>query len=388
MRLLFVIPFYKPAYVYGGPVRSVSSLCEALAALGNQVTVLTTNANGSELARVPLETPVDVDGVSVRYFPEHRVRGGFFYSPALRRACADALHVTDLTYIYGVWNYPAIAAGAECRKAGKPYIVSPRTSLMQWALRHSRLRKRVYMGLFGRRYLNGARAIHYTSDSERAEAEVLQLKPEAFVVANPVDFSEFAELPAKGAFRRARGLASDEPLVLYIGRLEPRKGLELTVRSFAICRRRVPNARLVIAGPARPGYAERLTRLASELGIGDAVDLPGYVNARERLEALVDANLFVLTSYAENFGMAAVEAMASGTATLLSDQVGVAQDLQGTDACDIVPLEENAIGTRMADLLADAQRRETIARTGRAVVMARYRPEAIAREVQRQLERT
>jgi glycosyltransferase involved in cell wall biosynthesis len=387
MRLLFVIPFYKPAYVYGGPVRSVSSLCEALVAMGHDVTVLTTNANGPDVARVPLETDVDVDGVRVRYFPEQRVAGGFFYSPSLRNACSRAVSTADLAYIYGVWNYPAIAAGAACRRAGVPYVVSPRTSLMHWAMQHSRLRKQAYLALFGRRYLNGARAIHYTSESERTEAEVLGLSPHAFVVPNPVNFSEFDNLPPRGRFRAELGLPADVPIVLYIGRLEPRKGLEVTLRSFAVCRGRIPSARLVIAGPARPGYDTRLSQLADELGIAAAVHLPGYVDAKRRLEALVDADLFVLTSYAENFGVAAVEAMATGTATVLSDQVGVAQDLAGTGACEVVPLDVDAIGLRLATLIDDSTRRATLSRTGRAVVRERYRPEAIARQMAPELER-
>jgi len=249
MKLLFVTPFYKPAYVYGGPTRSIPSLCEGLVELGCDVDVFTTNAGGDTSLDVATDQPVELDGVSVSYCECSTVQGSFFYSPQMKELCRRRIEEFDLVYIYGIWNYPAIASGSLCRAKDIPYVVSPRTGLMDWPMQQGWLKKWVYFWSFGRRYLNGARAIHYTTEVERRESEQLSFSANGFVVPNSVDLSEFSDLPTPGRFRTQHNLDNKTPILLFLGRLEPRKGIDIAVEAFGKVRDELPRAHFIVAGP-------------------------------------------------------------------------------------------------------------------------------------------
>ncbi|WP_263785013.1 glycosyltransferase [Salinibacter grassmerensis] len=381
MKLLFITPFYKPAHVYGGPTRSIPGLCEGLAQRGCEVEVMTTNANGEDKLNVETGQPIDQDGVPVTYFDQSTIRDQFFWSSDLRDACRRRVEEFDYVYVYGIWNYPAIAAGAACREKNVPYIISPRTGLMEWPLQQGWLRKKAYLWLFGYQYLEGAWAIHYTTEVEKRESEQLKFDVPGFVVPNCMDFSEFDQLPDAGYFRKRYGISEDAPLLLFLSRIEPRKGLELSFRAFARVRSNVPNAHFIVAGPGEEEYVQQLQELTVELGIGEATTFTGFVDAAERLEALVDANMFILTSYTENFAMAAVEAMASQTPVLLSEEVGVAKNADAVRAGISVPLEEDEITEYLGKVLSSPSLQEKMGRNGPSHVRSSYRPESVAEQM-------
>jgi glycosyltransferase involved in cell wall biosynthesis len=377
MDFLFITPFYKPAYVYGGPTRSIPGLCEGLVKQGCTVEVFTTDANGETTLEVDTGQPVLKDGVRVTHFAHSRIAGRFFYSSGLRKACNEHVEEFDYVYVYGIWNYPAIAAGAACRRREVSYIVSPRTGLMQWPLQQGWLRKKLYLWLFGWRYLHGAWAMHYTTQVERKESEQTGVNTPGFVVPNCMDFSEFDILPGSGSWRRKVHVSSDAPLLLFLGRLEPRKGVGLSLRAFSRVKDEIPQAHFAIAGPGEEGYVRELKALASDLGITDAVTFTGYVDADERLEALVDADVFVLTSHTENFAMAAVEAMAAETPVLLSEEVGVAEKAEVADAGISVSLDEMEIADELGRLLESETLREKMGQNGPFHVRNTYSREAV-----------
>ncbi len=133
MRMLYISSVYKPAYVYGGPARSVPALCEGLAESGAGIEVFTTNANGRERLGVPLERRVALDGVGVTYFPLRRER--YFDAPALVTALRRRVHQFDIVEIDALFSRLFEPAAAVCREAGVPYIVPSRGTLLPWALR-------------------------------------------------------------------------------------------------------------------------------------------------------------------------------------------------------------------------------------------------------------
>jgi glycosyltransferase involved in cell wall biosynthesis len=386
MEILFVTPFYKPSYVYGGPTRSIPSLCEGLVQNSCDVTVFTTNACGSSSLEVDTGEKKVVDGVDVFYFAYTNIAGRFFFSYDLLRACYKYVHEFDYVYIYGIWNFPAIAAGWVCRRKSVPYIVSPRTGLMEWPLQQSWLRKKLYLWLFGQRYLDGAWAMHYTTKVEQRESEQIGIESKGFVVPNCMDFSEFDTLPNSGRFRKKIGLPSDVSMLLFLGRLEPRKGIDLSLRAFAQTRDRLPDAHFVVAGPGDERYLQELQALTEELGIVDAVSFPGYVNSDTRLEALVDADAFILTSHTENFAMAAVEAMASGTPVVLSKEVGVAEKAECAGAGTTVALDQSAVAEKVSKILGSSSLREEMGDKGPIHVRETYGREAVAAQMMNVIE--
>lgn len=367
--------------MYGGPTRSIPGLCEGLVQNGFEVEVMTTNANGEDKLDVETGRPIDQDGVPVTYFDQFTIRGQFFWSSDLRDACRRRVEEFDYVYVYGIWNYPAIAAGAACREKSVPYIVSPRTGLMKWPLQQGWFRKKVYLWLFGYQYLEGAWALHYTTEVEKRESEQLRFDVPGFVVPNCMDFSEFDQLPDAGHFRARYEISEEVPLVLFLSRIEPRKGLERSFRAFARVRSNVPNAHFIVAGPGEDEYVQKLQDLTVELGIDEATTFTGYVDAGERLEALVDADLFILTSHTENFAMAAVEAMAAETPVLLSEEVGVAKNADSARAGISVPLEDDEVTEALERILTSLSLQEEMGGNGPSHVRSSYRPESVAEQM-------
>ncbi len=381
MRILCVIPFYKPAYIYGGPTRSVPALCEGLANLGEQVTVFTTDANGKERLEGIAGQPQILDGVKVIYFRQD-VGGNYFYSAGLARACQATISDYDLVYIVATWTHPFLPACTWARRRQVPYVVSPRTSFMRQTWRDKHLKKWSYFHMFERRLIEHAAALHYTSRLEQRESQWLNLSPEPFVVANPVDVSEFEHLPEKGRFRTEHQIPATSPLLLYLGRLEARKGLNLTLAAFAHLAKSQPDALLVLAGPDKDGYQNILRRQVVEFGLQGRVFFTDYLDAQQRLSALVDADAFVLTSYSDNFGMAAVEALAAGLPVLISNRVGIAEEVAQAGVGLVTKLEIPAIAEGMECLLTLSKNQPEQAVRARQFARERFAPVKVAAEMQ------
>ena len=130
-------------------------------------------------------------------------------------------------------------------------------------------------------------------------------------------------MPARSRFRRKYQISDTEQIILYLGRIEHRKGLDLSLEAFARVSREFLKCVFVVAGPEEDGYREILEEKASKLKVDQKVLFTGYLNPVERLEAFMDADLFILNSYSENFGMAVVEAMASGLPIITANLPGV-----------------------------------------------------------------
>ncbi|MCS3753155.1 glycosyltransferase involved in cell wall biosynthesis [Salinibacter ruber] len=223
--------------------------------------------------------------------------------------------------------------------------------------------------------------MHYTTEVEQRESEQMKINTPGFVVPNCMDFSEFDALPTAGLFRGRQGISGDAPLLLFLGRIEPRKGVEISLRAFAEVKRDVPGAQFVVAGPGDDEYIAQLRDIADDLRIDDATHFPGYVDASERLQALVDADVFILTSHTENFAMAAVEAMAAGTPVLLSEEVGVADDAAKAGAGVSVALNEQEVSSELHNLLADPSIRNEMGQRGPSHVRKTYQPDAVASQM-------
>ena len=192
MRILCVTPFYKPAYVYGGPARSVPALCEAMVNIGASVAVFTTNAYGShEILGVPTFETVLVDGVEVVYYPRSVLiaRAYPFYSPLLQKACESTIINFDLVYIAGSWTHPVHSTASCAYKNRVPYVISPRGSFMNWAMNEKKLKKHVYLELIERKWINRASSIHVTSLLEERQLEQWGFKPEVFRIPNGIRLS-------------------------------------------------------------------------------------------------------------------------------------------------------------------------------------------------------
>ena len=168
---------------------------------------------------------------------------------------------------------------------------------------------------------------------------------------NGVDLQEFSTLPAAGAFRTEWALPATEPIVLFLGRIIPRKGADMLIEAFAeACPQ---SGRLVIAGPeGESGYLTKLRELARERRVEDRTTFTGPLYAEQKKSALVDGDIFVLPSRYENFANGVAEAIACGMPVIISDRCGIQEFVAGHVGL-VIPLEKSALVEALRRLISD-----------------------------------
>jgi glycosyltransferase involved in cell wall biosynthesis len=326
MRILHVVPSYLPAVRYGGPIFAVHGLCRALAARGHEVQVFTTNIDGSGISSTPIGTPVDLDGIQIRYFSCPLVRR-LYWAPALGRALHHSIGELDVVHLHSVFLWPTWAAARAARNAGVPYVLSPRGMLVKDLIaRRSQLAKSAWIHLIERSNVEKAAALHLTSQLEGSEVERFGWRlPRLAVIPNAIDepFFQNGKIASD-----VEAITSQQPLVLFLGRLSWKKGLDRLLRAFA----RTPGM-LAIVGTDDENFAPQLVKLAADLQIADRVRiLPRTVIGFEKERLFAAARLFVLPSYSENFGNTVLEAMRRGVPVVVTPEVGAAEIVQTSGA--------------------------------------------------------
>ena len=378
MRIIHVIANLSAAT--GGPPKAVLGMTQGLARRGHDVGIYTTNFDGDSDEDVPFDTPVDLGGVAVRYYPVGFPR---FWKPsrALGRALDRAVADADIVQIHSLYLYHDLAAANACRRHGVPYVVMPHGSLDPFIWRRHRWRKRLIEAWYMNRVLEDATAIHYTTEDERGLAAPVARNDRHFIVGNGLDVDEFATLPAPGAFRARYPEIGDRPIVLFLGRLNFKKGLDILAPAFGEVLRAGHDAHLVIAGPDED-MAEKTRGWLRDAGALDRTTFTGMIDGDVRLAAFADAAMFVLPSYSENFGIAVTEASACGVPVVISDAVNIWTDIRDADAGLVSGIDASAVAANIMALLADPDRARAMGENGRRMVQAKFSWDRIAGELE------
>jgi glycosyltransferase involved in cell wall biosynthesis len=367
IRVVHACAYFAPAFLYGGPPRSVFDLCRAQIEAGADVQVVTTTANGDAELGGALVARSEYEGVPVRYCPRAWPRS-IFNAPTLRATVADALRDADLLHIHGLWNATVWAAAAAAREVQRPYIVSPRGMLAPAALAHDSWRKRLIYPVKDRQVVRGAARFHATSLSEYADIEAFAGPRRTVCIPNGVDLPPLVNGDARVA-RECMGLPPDAPVLLFLGRLHPIKRLDLLAAAFAIVRAKFVDARLVIAGPDEDGHRAAIAPLFAPFG--PAVTWTGRVNEDAKRQWLEIASALVMCSNSESFGMSAAEAMAAGVPVVVT-RTCPWPEIESHGTGFWVEQTGDAIAQALLTLLADRTAAEAMGRRGRALIAARY----------------
>jgi glycosyltransferase involved in cell wall biosynthesis len=359
MRILHVVPYYFPA-VRGGPILAVHGLCRSLAARGHELQVLTTNIDGPEITRAPIATPVDLDGVQVQYFACPLIRR-LYWAPALGKALHHAIGKVDIVHLHSVFQWPTWAAARAARRAGVPYVLTPRGMLVKDLIaRRSRLAKSTWIYLIDRSNVEQAAALHLTSQLEATELERFGWRlPQLVIIPNAVDEPIS---PNGNIASDVEAITSEQPLVLYLGRLSWKKGLDRLLHAFA----HTQSGILAVVGTDDENFAPKLVKLAAELRIADRVRiLPRTVIGAEKERLFAAARLFVLPSYSENFGNTVLEAMRRGVPVVVTPEVGAAEIVRKSEAGLVVSGDPEPLGSAIGRLTADLNLARSMGEAGR-----------------------
>jgi len=256
-------------------------------------------------------------------------------------------------HIHGVWEEIQHQSARIARKQRKPYVFTPHGMLDPWSLSQSARKKRWYLKLRLKNDLDRAAAVHFTDEKESDLVAPLNIKAPAVVERLIIDLSDFQPAPPRGLFRaKFAQQLGDRPFVLFMSRIHHKKGLDLLVPAFAKSADQ-HNAMLVIAGPDIGGYQATIEQMARDAGIADRVLFAGMIYGKDRAAALVDAHLFALTSYQENFGVVVIESLAVGTPVIISDQVNIHRQITDARVGEVVPTDIDRIAESLTRWLID-----------------------------------
>ncbi len=371
LNILHVIPNLSARY--GGPVSALMGLVHAQSTAGNAVTVATTNRDYPRgKLRPPGRTCLQGSEVDVQYFSCEIP--SYYFSFGLTFFLKKHIRDFDIVHVWTLYRYPTAIACRMARKYGVPYVVRPCGALEPLLRENSAISlpmKRIYEWLIEWKNIKYASAINAVTITEATNIPLFVPRTKIFALGNGVNLFQDKKLPARGAFRAAYGLG-EAPLVLFLGRINFKKGLDLLIPAFDALKQKMPDVQLAIVGPENDGYGQKVRGWVSERGLVDAVCFVGHLDGQAVLQAYVDADVFVLPSYTENFGMTVVEAMACGLPVVISDQVNIHAEVEESGAGLVTRCDAAEVAEALDELLHDAPRRQAMGAAGRAFARQQY----------------
>lgn len=335
----------------GGVVRAVLDTSAAIAKAGVDTVLLTTDATD-----VPAHWKDGVPGVPrvvalrVPVGPLKRLSTDAVRTAMQHAADADAVH------LHAVWNLTNAQVADAAHRAGIPIVLTVHGMLGDWSMSASRLKKAAFLTMFGRTLLDRAGVVHLTCEDELEQASKRFSNPHRAVIPLPVDLSGYRARPTP----RASGV----PTVLFLSRVHPVKGVDILLRAMAVLQSKGIAARLVIAGPGEDSYFTALRELADELEICSSTEFIGPVFGELKLQTYTRADLFVLPSEHENFGIVWAEAMACGLPTVVTRGVGPWREIVSSGGASIAERSPEGLAEAMAPLLLDHSRRAEFSECG------------------------
>ena len=348
----------------GGPTRTVASSCAALARRGVKVDLVTGGVDRSVARRLPQAVEVHEVPSGSLGGRAHPRRGALRSLLARRASEVEAVVVHD----HGIWLPSNHAVAVETRKRGVPRVVSPRGMLSEWSLRHHGWKKSIAWALFQRHDLNTANVVHATSEAEALEIRAVDVRRPIAVIPNGVDIP--------GSQREGRR-ENGRPMALFLSRIHPKKGLEDLVDAWAMVS--TEDWRLTIAGPGDSAYRADLEARARQHGI--EAEFVGAVTDDDKWGLYRSADLFVLPTHSENFGVVVAEALACEVPVITTRQAPwslLEEERCGWWIEDDVDALVEALGRALS--IDETERREMGVR-GRRVIEERFSWDSAAKSM-------
>jgi glycosyltransferase involved in cell wall biosynthesis len=370
MRILHVVPSISPRR--GGPSAVVPTVAAALADRGHDVVVASTDDDGPEHRASP--TPLPHKAVTYRIFP----RQSRFYTfswPMTRWLMREASRF-QVVHVHAVFSYPSSAAAFAAHRQRVPFILRPLGTLGTYGMKQRRRRlKSLSWQVIEHRMVSSAAIVQCTSELEADEVRALAPNARCIVIPNPVP-------PPTSSWDGSGFLAAHPELkrcaiILYLGRIDPKKGLEVLVDATADIARSGA-AWVVIAGEGEARYVASLRDRARRLGHADRIIWTGFVEGDRRWEALGAATVSVLPSHAENFGVSVVEAMLIGRPVIVSERVGIHTEVASAGAGIVFDGTRAQLERAILKIVQNPKAASVMGTRGKKYAGATYAPTRVA----------
>ena len=294
MKIVHIVPHVGNEA--SGPTYSVVGLGQSIAAQGNEVLVFTVKNGATSVA----------ESYEHKIFPKASFPSSLWRSPELYQALKRASESADILHSHSLWVMPNVYPGWVAKKTQTPLVLSPRGTLSEWALSRSAIRKKLFWHILQKNVVKAAVCLHATSEDEFLDIRRAGLKQPVCIIPNGIDIPDMV-LTEKSSSDTSVGLKT----LLYLGRLHPIKGIDLLLKAWSEIASARPEWQLRIVGPGGEGYTNELINLVFKLK-APRVDFIGPVFGKEKQLEYQRADIFVLPTHSENFGMTVAEALANG----------------------------------------------------------------------------
>ncbi|BAY88767.1 MULTISPECIES: hormogonium polysaccharide biosynthesis glycosyltransferase HpsP [unclassified Tolypothrix] len=377
MKVLHIVP--SISLIYGGPSQMVLGLAPALAKEGVEVTVITTDSNGDTGQKpldVPLNTAIKQDGYEIIYFrcaPFRRYKFSLDLLKWLKRHAREY----DIAHIHALFSPVSSAAATVCRQQKLPYILRPLGTLDPSDLRKKKLLKQLYAAIIERQNIAGAAAIHFTSDQEAKISARFGVATQDLVIPLGVVPPQLATHQQKLA------IPQDVPVILFMSRIDPKKGLNLLIPALEKLLTAGRNFHFVLAGtnPQDPDYEQSIISQIQNSPLRSHTTITGFVTGELKASLLQAADVFVLPSYYENFGIAVAEAMVAGIPVVISDQVHICHQVSESESGWVGELDVQVLVNLLQTALQNPAERQRRGLNAQQYALQHYSWNAIARQM-------
>jgi glycosyltransferase involved in cell wall biosynthesis len=372
MKILIVVPALGD--VYGGPSKVIIELAEALSNLRIDVDVVATNANGLTSLQIPLNQWIKTKNYRIQYFDYWNF---FDYKFTLSLTKWLYRHVSeyDIVHTHAIFSYPVLPAYWASQKNKIPYVVTPHGMLEPWALAYKSSKKGLYFSLLEKPALQKASTIHMLASIEAENIKALNLDPPLEIVPNGIRCENFDSLPNPEIFYQQFPETRSKKLIIFLGRIDPKKGLDLLAQAFAKVHQIFPETHLIVAGQDNTGYLSTAQNYFKEAGSADAVTFTGMLTGEIKYAALAASTIYVAPSYSEGFSMSVLEGMATGLPCAITTGCNFPE---ANDVAKIVGIDAEQIANALISFLQDPLKAKDMGDRARQFILETYTWDKVA----------
>jgi len=374
MKILMVIPAL--GNVYGGPTKVVLDLAESVGKLGVSVDIVATNANGFTVIDVPLNKWITEKNYRVQYFPYLKFLD-YKFTGSMTKWLFHNVSDYDIVHTNAIFSYPVLAAHLACQFRRVPYIATPHGMMEPWALAYKAWKKKFYFILFEKPSLQKANAIQMIASTEARDISTLNLKTPLVFVPNGINSRDFESLPSAELFYEQFPKTRNKILIIFLGRIDPKKGLDLLSTAFAKAHEKFPETHLIVAGPDNTGFLPTAESYFSEAGCKDSVTFTGMLTGAIKYAALAAANIYVAPSYSEGFSMSVLEGMATGLPCVITTGCNFPEAAEA-EAASVVDINAEQIANALIGLLQDPIQAKNMGDRARQFILENYTWDRVA----------
>ncbi len=371
MRILHICAY---TWAIGGPAKMIYDHTSVHAAEVHQITILTPvsaddviydAAPGVQIVPVPRHW-------FSRFFPEFSIELWHY----LRRHGNDF----DIIHVHGLWHFGSVAP--YLLKLRPPKLMTIHGLLDRWTIKRSYWKKQLMSSLGQRNWVRETPAIHVNNQQEVEDVQryLGHPHPHVAIIPNGLRPAEFIKLPERGRFKREYGIKPDQKVILFLSRLNVKKGLDVLLPAFQRLSRERSAIQLVLAGPD-DGYLATIEQFIRQHKLENRILLPGMLIKEQKLAAFADADLFVLPTYSESFAIAALEGLATGTPSLLTEHVGFGNYIRSYQSAHLCEPTEQSIYDGLVYLLDHPDYARELAKNAQRMIVEECDIEVLAKRL-------